>query len=311
MHAVRIGNTSGRREQGSLSCLRDNEGLSSACLFCSLFSARFPERSPMPLSCSQLSVFYGRRKALDGFRISMQKGEVRALIGPNGSGKSTALQALPGLITPAEGQAAIDDVAVASMSRRAIAKKLAFLPQQPSAPDEMMVTQLVRQGRFAHVGLFRSYDSRDEEAIAWALDCTGLSTLADRTLHALSGAERQRTWISAALAQEADILLLDEPTSFLDIGYQVEVLDLVHRLSREKAVTIVMAIHDINQAIAISDKISLLEKGELRFDGEPRALAESGLIERTFRVKGRFVEVGPGKPPHFDVELTRLNRQDA
>jgi iron complex transport system ATP-binding protein len=112
------------------------------------------------------------------------------------------------------------------------------------------------------------------------------------------------------LAQEADILLLDEPTSFLDIGYQVEVLDLVHRLSREKAVTIVMAIHDINQAIAISDKISLLEKGELRFD-EPRALAESGLIERTFRVKGRFVEVGPGKPPHFDVELRRLNRQDA
>lgn len=265
----------------------------------------------MPLSCSQLSVFYGRRKALSGFRLSMKKGEIRTLIGPNGSGKSTVLQALAGLIKPAEGSAAIEDVSVASMSRRAIARKLAFLPQQPSAPDEMTIAQLVRQGRFSHVGLFRSYDARDEKAIEWALDSTGLTSLADRALRELSGGERQRAWISAALAQEAGILLLDEPTSFLDIGYQVEILDLIHRLSREKGVTIVMAIHDINQAIAVSDRISLLERGELRFDGEPRALAESGLIEKTFRVKGRFVEVDPDKPPHFDVELTRLARPGA
>lgn len=260
----------------------------------------------MPLTCSQLSVRYGRRQALDGFQLSLQKGEIRALIGPNGSGKSTALQALAGLIAPAGGHAAIEGIPVASMSRRAIARKLAFLPQQPSAPDEMTIAQLVRQGRFPYVGLFRSYDRKDEEAIEWALESTGLTSLADRTLQKLSGGERQRAWISAALAQEAGILLLDEPTSFLDIGYQVEVLDLVHRLSREKGVTIVMAIHDVNQAIAVSDRISLLEQGELRFDGEPRALAESGLIEKTFRVKGRFVEVAPDKPPHFDVELTRL-----
>jgi iron complex transport system ATP-binding protein len=236
----------------------------------------------------------------------MTKGEIRALIGPNGSGKSTALQALAGLIKPSEGRADIEGVAVASMSRKAIAKRLAFLPQQPAAPDEMTIAQLVRQGRFPHVGLFRSYDRRDEDAIEWALESTGLTGLADRTLQELSGGERQRAWISAALAQEADILLLDEPTSFLDIGYQVEVLDLVHRLSRERGVTIVMAIHDINQAIAISDRISLLEKGELRFDGDPRELAKSGLIEKTFRVKGKFVEVAPGKPPHFDVDLLKL-----
>lgn len=265
----------------------------------------------MPLSCSQLSVFYGRRRALKGFRLSLKKGEIRALIGPNGSGKSTALQAMAGLIAPAEGHVAIEDVPVASMSRRAIARKLAFLPQQPSAPDEMTIAQLVRQGRFPHVGLFHSYSRKDEAAIEWALESTGLTSFADRTLQQLSGGERQRAWISAALAQEAGILLLDEPTSFLDIGYQVEVLDLVHRLSRERGVTIVMAIHDINQAIAVSDRISLLEKGELRFDGEPRALAQSGLIEKTFRVKGRFVEVAPDKPPHFDVELTRLLRPDA
>ena len=265
----------------------------------------------MPLSCTQLSVHYGSRKALQGFQLSLDEGEIRALIGPNGSGKSTALHALAGLIAPSAGQAAIDGVPIGSLSRRAIARRLAFLPQQPTAPDEMTIAQLVRQGRFPHVGLFRSYDQKDEEAIEWALESTGLTDLADRTLQELSGGERQRAWISAALAQEAGILLLDEPTSFLDIGYQVEVLDLVHRLSRERGVTIVMAIHDINQAIAVSDRISLLERGELRFDGEPRALAESGLIERTFRVKGRFVEVAPDKPPHFDVELARLMRSDA
>lgn len=262
----------------------------------------------MPLTASRLSVHYGRRKALDGFSLSMERGEIRALIGPNGSGKSTALQALAGLIAPSEGKAEIEGVAVASMARRAIARKLAFLPQQPVAPDEMTVAQLVRQGRFAHVGLFRSYGRKDEAAIEWALESTGLLGLADRTLQELSGGERQRVWISAALAQEAGILLLDEPTSFLDIGYQVEVLDLVHRLSRERGVTILMAIHDINQAIAVSDRISLLEKGALRFDGAPQALAESGLIEKIFRVRGQFVEVAPGKPPHFDVELTKLHR---
>jgi iron complex transport system ATP-binding protein len=260
----------------------------------------------MSLSCSNLSVSYGRRQALNDFSLSMAKGEVRALIGPNGSGKSTALQALAGLITPSQGKAEIEGTTVATMSRRAIAKKLAFLPQQPTAPDEMTIAQLVRQGRFPHVGLFRAYDRKDEQAIQWALESTNLTALADRTLQELSGGERQRAWISAALAQEAGILLLDEPTSFLDIGYQVEVLDLVHRLSRERGVTIVMAIHDINQAIAISDRISLLEKGQLQFDGHPRELAESGLIEKTFRVKGKFVEVAPGKPPHFDVDLLRV-----
>ncbi|RUM16517.1 ABC transporter ATP-binding protein [Rhizobium fabae] len=265
----------------------------------------------MPLSCSDLSVMYGQRKALSRFSLSLEKGEIRALIGPNGSGKSTALHALAGLIRPAEGRVSLDGVTVASMSRRMLARRLAFLPQQPTAPDEMTVAQLVRQGRYPHVGLFRSYDSRDEKAIEWALESTGLSELADRSLRELSGGERQRAWISAALAQEAEILLLDEPSSFLDIGYQVEVLDLVHRLSREKGVTVVMAIHDINQAIAVSDRISLLEKGQLRFDGAPRELAERDLVQEIFRVRGRFVQVSPYSPPHFDVELMKLQRADA
>jgi len=259
----------------------------------------------MPLSCFRLSVTYGARKALRDFDLSLERGEIRALIGPNGSGKSTALQALAGLIKPTEGHAELDGRSIHAMPRRDIAKRLAFLPQQPSAPDEMTVQQLVRQGRFAHVGLFRSYAPEDEEAIAWALESTGLADLATRGLRELSGGERQRAWISAALAQEAQILLLDEPTSFLDIGYQIEVLDLVHRLSRDRGVSIIMAIHDLNQAMSICDRISLLDQGALVFDGDPKALAEAGLIEKVFRVKGRFVQIAPQAPPHFDVELAR------
>ena len=259
----------------------------------------------MAFSCSRLSVAYGSRKALNDFNISLDAGEIRALIGPNGSGKSTALQALAGLIAPTEGMVEIDGKVIGSMSRRDIARHIAFLPQQPAAPDEMTVGQLVRQGRFAHVGLFKSYGPKDEEAIDWALESTGLADFADRSLKELSGGERQRAWISAALAQEAQILLLDEPTSYLDIGYQIEVLDLVHRLSREKKVGIIMAIHDINQAISVCDHITVLQQGTLAFDGDPAALAESGLIEQVFRVKGRFVQIAPHGPPHFDVELAR------
>jgi iron complex transport system ATP-binding protein len=257
------------------------------------------------LYCRGLTVRYGRRTALTALDFQVQEGHVHALIGPNGSGKSTALRALAGLLRPTEGGADLDGRAVSAMSRRDVARRLAFLPQNPTAPDEMTVAQLVRQGRFAHVGLFRGYDRKDEAAIRWALDCTGLSDYADRPLTELSGGERQRAWISAAVAQEARVLLLDEPTSFLDIGYQVEVLDLVHRLSRERGVTIIMSIHDLNQAMAVSDRIVLLEKGEKVFDGKPGNLAATGLIERVFRVRGRFVSIAPDAAPHFDVELAR------
>ncbi len=158
------------------------------------------------------------------------------------------------------------------------------------------IRQLVRQGLFAHVGLFRRYGPKDEVAIRWALEITNLTGFADRSLRELSGGECQRVWIAAVVAQEAQILLLDEPTSFLDIGYQVELLDIIHRLSRERGITIVMAIHDLNQAMSIADRISLLDGGQLAFDGDPWALAEVGLIEKIFRVRGSFVPIAQGPP---------------
>ncbi|OFS85388.1 ferrichrome ABC transporter ATP-binding protein [Oligella sp. HMSC05A10] len=265
----------------------------------------------MLLSCKQLSVSYGLHKALNQFDFELNPGEIHVLIGPNGSGKSTALQAMAGLLLPTEGSVILNEKTIKSMSRREIARHLAFLPQQPIAPDEMTVQQLVRQGRFAHVGLFRRYSLKDEETIAWALESTSLANFANKNLCELSGGERQRVWISAALAQEAKILLLDEPTSFLDIGYQIEVLDLAYRLSREKGVGIIITIHDLNHAMAICDRISLLHHGNLVFTGSPQKLSESGLLEKVFNVRGQFVQIAQNAPPYFDVKLARWNQRNS
>lgn len=258
----------------------------------------------MQLTCHNLSVQYKLIKALDDFNLDLTTGKICTLIGPNGSGKSTVLQTIAGLLTPSCGQVCLDNTPVQSMTRRVLARKLAFLPQHPIAPDEMSVAQLVRQGRFSHVGLLGAYKKSDEDVIEWALHNTGLSGFNDRFLNELSGGERQRAWIAAALAQEAQILLLDEPTSFLDIGYQTEVLDLIYQLSRKRGTIILMSIHDINQAMAIGDHISLLANGQHIFHGTPHQLAQSGLIETTFRIKGQFVPIRSDAPPHFDIEWT-------
>lgn len=242
----------------------------------------------MHLNADDVTVLYAGRCALEAFSLDLRRGEILALIGPNGSGKSTALHALAGLTLPNAGEVRLDGRPVRAWKRRALACRLSFLPQAPLSPEGMTVEQLVRHGRFAHIGLLGGFSARDREAVAWALESTDLRDLAGRDLRALSGGERQRAWIAAALAQEAGILLLDEPTSFLDIGHQVEVLELLCRLRRERQVTVVVAIHDLNQAMAIADRIVLLAKGRTLFSGAANDLADSGLIEATFAVNGAF-----------------------
>ncbi|HEV7310424.1 ABC transporter ATP-binding protein [Ensifer sp.] len=242
----------------------------------------------MLLKADDVTVRYAGHCALKTFSLGLGQGEIVALIGPNGSGKSTALHALAGLTRPDTGDVRLDGRSVRAWKRRHLARRLSFLPQAPLAPEGLTVAQLVRHGRFAHVGLFGSFTAEDRRAVEWALESTDLVDLADRDLRALSGGERQRAWIAAALAQEAAFLLLDEPTSFLDIGHQVEVLELLCRLRRERQMTVVVAIHDLNQAMAIADQIMLLARGETVFCGGARALSGSGLIEATFGVNGAF-----------------------
>lgn len=242
----------------------------------------------MHLKAADVTIRYAGHCALASFALELGRGEIVALIGPNGSGKSTALHALAGLTVPEAGDVTLDGRSVRSWKRRQLARRLSFLPQAPLSPEGMTVEQLVRHGRFAHIGAFGGFSTADRQAVDWALDSADLRDIAHRDLRALSGGERQRAWIAAALAQEAEILLLDEPTSFLDIGHQVEVLELLCRLRRERQVTVVVAIHDLNQAMAIADRIVLLAKGRTLFCGTADALAGSGLIETTFSVSGAF-----------------------
>ena len=258
----------------------------------------------MKLRADQVTVRYGSVRALTDFSLTVNAPEIVALIGPNGSGKSTALHALAGLAQRASGNVTVDDRPVSSWPRRALARRISLLPQAPIAPEAMTVDQLVRQGRFAHLGLFRPFTAKDTEAVAWALEHTGLVDLADRDLRALSGGERQRAWIAAALAQEAATLLLDEPTSFLDIGHQIEVLELLCRLSKVRGVSVVLSIHDINHALAIADRILLLDRGVLRFEGRPGELAAGVLVGDVFAVKGSFAHIGDG-PPVFHAAIHR------
>ncbi|MCK3780327.1 ABC transporter ATP-binding protein [Ensifer sesbaniae] len=259
----------------------------------------------MLLNANDVTVRYAGRLALEAFSLDLGPGEIVALIGPNGSGKSTALHTLSGLTIPNAGDVTLDGRPVRTWKRRQLARRLSFLPQAPLSPEGMTVEQLVRHGRFAHIGLLGAYSAQDREAVDWALESTDLGGLAGRDLRALSGGERQRAWIAAALAQEAGILLLDEPTSFLDIGHQVEVLELLCRLRRERQVTVVVAIHDLNQAMAVADRVVLLAKGRTLFSGAADDLAESGLIETTFAVNGAFERPrGQARAVYFNAHIT-------
>lgn len=256
----------------------------------------------MPLRADEITIKYGAMTALDGLSIEVRPGEITSLIGPNGSGKSTALHALAGLARCTHGTVSLDAKPIETWKRRDLAKRLSFLPQNPTSPENMTFEQLVRQGRYAHLGLFQGFSRRDLAAVGWALEQTGLIELADRDLANLSGGERQRAWIAAALAQEAEILLLDEPTSFLDIGHQVEVLELLDRLSTERGIAVVLAIHDLNHAMAVADNVVLLSKGKLIFEGRSRELPNTSYLQTTFEVHGNFEATASGEH-YFRVPL--------
>ncbi|CAN7604895.1 ABC transporter ATP-binding protein [Pararhizobium sp. LjRoot255] len=257
----------------------------------------------MFLKACDITVRYGANVALDSFSIDIRAGEIICLIGPNGSGKSTALHALAGLAVPDDGTVSLEERPIARWKRRDLAKRLSFLPQNPQSPENTTVEQLVRQGRFAHLGLFQAFSARDRQAVEWAMEQTDLVAFADRDLSELSGGERQRAWIATALAQEADILLLDEPTSFLDIGHQIEVLQLLDRLSKERGMAVVMAIHDLNHAMALADRIVLLSAGRQVFAGNSADLAASAHLQSVFKIHGTFETTGPADEAYFRVPL--------
>lgn len=253
-------------------------------------TARLAPDSAVRLAAESLSVGYGDRVIIDGLDLEIPTGVVTTIIGPNGCGKSTLLRSLGRLLKPRGGQVLLDGKAISSMRTKDVARTLGMLPQAPVAPEGLTVADLVSRGRHPHQSWLRQWSSDDEGEVAKALALTGVSDLGDRPVDQLSGGQRQRAWISMALAQGTDILLLDEPTTYLDLAHSVEVLDLVDRLHSELGRTVVMVLHDLNLAIRYSDRLVVMSQGALVAQGTPSEVISPELLLDVFGLEARVID---------------------
>lgn len=215
----------------------------------------------------KLDFSYGEADFIKNLSGKIEPGKITTILGPNGCGKSTLLNLLVSQLKPKCGSILLDGKEMSTIPRKEIAKKIAMVHQQNSAPSDLTVERLVRFGRMPHQSMFSAEDEQGEEVVSWALKVTNLEHMAKKRVGALSGGERQRAWIAMALAQKTDILFLDEPTTYLDIYYQLEILSLVRKLNREYHMTIVMVLHDINQAMQFSDNLIVMSKGNICYAG--------------------------------------------
>lgn len=242
------------------------------------------------LSVHQLSILYQHHQVIAPTSLSIQRGEIVSLIGPNGSGKSTLLRALAGIEPPTGGEVRLDQRNLAQWPRKQLARQLALLPQSPQAPDGISVRQLVSHGRYPHQPLLGGHSAADEQVIDWALASTHLTELQQRAVGCLSGGERQRAWIALALAQQPAYLLLDEPTTYLDIGHQLEVLQLLQQLNQQQGISIVMVLHDVNQASQFSDRILALDQGAIISDGSACSTVTAALLRQLYGVETDIIQ---------------------
>ena len=249
-------------------------------------------RDTVVLDAQAISVRLGKSPVLNEVTLSIPRGSVTAIIGPNGSGKSTLLRTLARLLRPETGAVLLDGAAIAKMSPSQVARQIATLPQSPGAVPGMTVQELVEQGRYPHIGPLRMRSDRDHEAVERALELTSSSRFRHRLLDSLSGGERQRVWIALALAQEPRILLLDEPTTFLDLNHQIQVLNLIKALNREHGLTVIMVLHDLNQASQYAEGLVVLDGGRIVEEGPPTAVIREDVLASVFNVRAH-ISVSP------------------
>lgn len=242
------------------------------------------------LEAKNISVDYIERRIIDDLSLSLEQGKITALVGPNGSGKSTLLKSLARLLPVEAGAVYLDGKAIQKLPSRQVARELAILPQGPSAPRGLTVLELVEQGRFPHAGALKMLKHQDHDAVKTALELTNMTAFANRSLDALSGGERQRAWLALTLAQDTGLLLLDEPTTFLDVGYQLEVLELVERLNQERQMTVALVLHDLNQAARYSHRMLVLKQGAIVADGRPEDVMTPELLLEVFKVHVTIVK---------------------
>lgn len=241
------------------------------------------------ICAESLSISYAKHRVIDGLDLAIREGEITALIGPNACGKTTLLGALSRILPLDGGSVLLDGRDIHRMPTREVAKRLGILPQSPIAPEGITVAELVRRGRHPHRTFSAAGTADDDRIIAEALLQTGTEHLAERSVDSLSGGQRQRVWIAMALAQQTPVLLLDEPTSYLDIAHQVEVLDLLVDLNRQSGKTIVMVLHDLNQAAHYASTIIAMKDGAIVAAGTPAEIVTERLVSEIFGVRARIL----------------------
>ncbi|MCM5704507.1 ABC transporter ATP-binding protein [Larsenimonas salina] len=250
------------------------------------------------VAAHNVSVGYQKQRILDQLSVDLPEGQISVLVGSNGCGKSTLLKTLARLMSPWSGQVLLDGTAIHELPTQTVARRLALLPQHPVAPEGITVRQLVSLGRHPHQSWFEQWREEDERCVEEALAHTGLSELSERGVDTLSGGQRQRAWIALTVAQNTPLLLLDEPTSFLDLTHQMEVLELLQTLNRDQGKTVVMVLHDLNLAARYADHIVAIKEGRVHAQGTPAEIFTAERIHEVFGLSCRIIT-----DPYFNTPL--------
>jgi iron complex transport system ATP-binding protein len=259
------------------------------------------------LVASGLSAGYDNTEILHGLDLTVPPGKITVIVGANACGKSTFLRTISRLIVPTAGQVLLDGKSIHRMPSRDLARTLGLLPQSPIAPEGITVADLVSRGRHPHQSLFSRWTRQDDEAVDSALSATKTFDLAERPVDELSGGQRQRVWIAMALAQQTDILLLDEPTTFLDINHQIEVLDLLTDLNHTRGTTVAMVLHDLNLAARYADHLVALASGRVHISGTPEAVLTEETVRQVFGLESRVItDPISGRPIMLPVGRHRM-----
>lgn len=255
------------------------------------------------LQALHIDVGINNKTIVHDLSLEIPEGKITAIIGPNGCGKSTTLKAISRIWKLQKGSISFKGRDIHAFSQREFAQCLAILTQAPQAPPDLTVQDLVEMGRFPHRGFFGRGSREDAQHVEWALAQTNMASMRERLLHTLSGGERQRAWIAMALAQRPQVLLLDEPTTYLDICHQLEVMQLLLKLNRELGLTVVMVIHDLNHALQYADFVAVIKEGRLIACGEPQQIVTADLLEKVFRVRADEFSCSNGLRALVPVDL--------
>jgi len=258
------------------------------------------------ITTKNLAVAYDGNLVVNDLELQLPQGKITAIIGPNGCGKSTVLKAVGRILKPKKGMVYLNGKDIYSLSTKEIAQRLAILPQSPQAPAGLTVGELVAYGRFPHQRGFGKLKPEDKKIIAWALSVTKLTELETTAVDNLSGGQKQRVWIAMALAQQTELILLDEPTTYLDLTYQLEVLELLYRLNREQNCTIVMVLHDLNLAARFADYMIAIRDGAIISHGRPTDVMTAEVLREAFHIDAHVViEPRTGCPACISYDLIK------